>query len=307
MINSGRKIALSKFTDIKAEALLVEADYNSVLDDHKLLFLNGGFKRAFRNDIETIHDSDQNRFKVEREIIEVNRAGLYDSFPELLFHKAKKPKQFRSIKDLKEEHQFNDEIEANARRFFWPLDHYLIKMKCHIYAHETGKNPEDRKSASKSLQRFWDIPTFFENSQVSDLSKIMPYAKEISMNIDWMEQTFRLILDMDVRIKKTLKSTSYPIKNSGRILGNSFLGNDTCIGSSLTVSKYFIKIEIGPIDKETTNKFARGKKASKALNFLIETFVPLDFNVEQYIIPNSETKASLDKKDRTILGLTSIL
>lgn len=301
------KIPQSQHGDIKAEAYMVEADYYALLDDHKLLFANGGFKRAFRKDIETIHHSDQNSFNIEREIIELNRNGLYDSFPELLFHKSKKPKQFRSVKDLKEEHQFNDEIEANTRRFFWPLDHYLVKMKCHIYAHETGKNPDDRKSASRSLQQFWGIPPFFKKQQIAALCKIMPYAKEISMNIGWMEQTFKLILEIDVSIKKILKSVSYPVKNSGQIMGNSFLGNDTCIGSTLIVSKYFITITIGPIDKETADKFAQGKAGNKALNFLIETFIPVDFNVDQQLILNPEIKTRLNKKDKSILGLTSIL
>lgn len=306
MINRDH-ISLSKLTDIKAEAFMVEGDYNALLDGQHLLFPNGGFKRPFRNDIEKIHNSDQNIFKVESEVFELNRTGLYDSFPELLFHKSKKPKQFRSIDEFRDEHKFNDEIEANTRRFFWPLDHYLIKMKCHIYAHETGKNPADRRSASKSLQRFWGIPPFFEKHQVATLCKIMPYAKGISMNIGWMEQTFRLILGIDVSIKKILKSVSYPIKNSGRIMGSSFLGNDTCIGSTLTVSKYAISIEIGPIDKETAGTFAAGQKGNKTLNFLIETFIPIDFSVEQHIIPNSDIKTTLDKKNKSILGLTSIL
>lgn len=300
-------ISLSKLTDIKAEAFMVEGDYNALLDGHNLMFPNGGFKRPFRKDIETIHNAYQNSFKVEREVLEVNRTGLYDSFPELLFHKSKKPKQFRSVKDFKDEHQYNDEIEANTRRFFWPLDHFLIKMKCHIYAHETGKNPADRKSASKSLQRFWGIPSFFERDQVAALCKIMPYAKEISMKIEWIEQTFKLILGIDLSVNRVLKSVSHPIKNSGRILGNSYLGNNTCIGSTLTVSKYAIIIEVGPVDQVTAGRFAEGKKGNKALNFLIETFIPLDFNIERHIIPNSEIRTTLDKKNQSILGLTTIL
>ncbi len=303
------KIAPSNHDDIKAEAYMVEADYDGLLDDNKLLFSNGGFKRAYRKDIEKTHLADQNNYKVEREIIELNRTGIYDGFPELLFHKSKKAKQFKSIKELKEDHQYNNEIEESTRRFFWPLDHYLVKMKCHIYAHETGKNPADRRSASKSLQRFWGIPSLFEKWQVATLCNVMPYAKEISMNIEWMQQTFNLILGINVSIKKILKSVEYPLKKGGRIMGNTYLGNNTTIGSTLKITKYHIDIELGPIDKLTANSFTKAEKNSKALDFLIETFVPLDFTVDKTILVNTETSISFETDNdlKSILGLTSTL
>ena len=303
------EIPQSKHGDIKAEAYIVEADYEALLDDKKLLFPNGGFKRAFRNDIEKIHSSDQNNFKVERNITELNRTGIYDGFPELLFHKSKKAKQFKSIKDLREDHIYNNEIEENSRRFFWPLDHYLVKMKCHIYAHETGKNPEGRKSSSKNLQRFWGIPPLFEKWQVATLCKVMPYAKEISMNIEWIQQTFNLILGVNVSVKKILKSVAYPIKNSGRIMGTSFLGNDSIIGHTLKITKYQIAITLGPLDKLTANSFAQKEKNKKALDFLIEAFVPLDFTISKTILLKPESFISLetDNKLKSILGLTSTL
>lgn len=303
------EILQSMHGDIKAEAYIVEANYESLLDDKKLLFPNGGFKRAFRNDIEKIHSSDQNIFKVERGITELNRTGIYDGFPELLFHKSKKAKQFKSIKDLREDHIYNNEIEENTRRFFWPLDHYLVKMKCHIYAHETGKNPAGRKSASKNLQRFWGIPPLFEKWQVATLCKVMPYAKEISMNIEWIQQTFKLILGIDVSVKKRLKSVVYPIKNSGRIMGTSFLGNDSIIGHTLKITKYQIAITLGPLDKLTANSFAQNEKNNKALDFLIEAFVPLDFTIEKTILLKPESFISLETENKlkSILGLTSTL
>ncbi|NEN23574.1 hypothetical protein G3O08_08680 [Cryomorpha ignava] len=298
-----------KYGDIKAEAYMVEADYTGLLDDKKLLYVNGGFKRNFRNDIEKTHPADQNSFKIERDIVELNRNGIYDGFPELLFHKSKKSKQFKSIKDIREDHIYNNEIEENTRRFFWPLDHYLVKMKCHIYAHETGKNSVDRISASKSLQRFWGIPPIFEKWQVAMLCKVMPYAKEISMNVAWIQQTFNMILGINVSIKKVLKSVEYPIKNGGRIMGNSFLGNNTTIGSNLRITKYQINIELGPIGKSTANSFSLGEKSNKALDFIIETFVPLDFTVEKTIILEADTAISFEKdpNQRSILGLTSTL
>lgn len=304
-----KQIPRSTHGDIRAEAYMVESDYEGLLNDKALIFSNGGFKRAYRNDIEKTHPADQNSFKLERDITELNRSGIYDGFPELLFHKSKKAKQFKSAKDLREDHQYNNEIEEDTRRFFWPLDHYLVKMKCHIYAHETGKNPVDKMSASKNLQRFWGIPPFFGKRQVAMLCNTMPYAKEISMNVAWMQQTFQLILGIDVAINKILKTIDYQLKNGGRILGTAFLGNNTTIGSSLKISKYAIGIELGPISKGTANDFAQGQKDCKALDFLIETFVPLDFIIEKMILLKADTTISLsaEAKQKSILGLTSIL
>lgn len=303
------EIASLKSTDIRAEAYAVETDYNALVNDKKILFSNGGFRRPYRNDVEKIHPADYNNFKVKREVIEVNRTGLYDSFPELLFHRSKKSKQFKTVEDLREDHLFNNEIEENTRRFFWPLDLYLTKAKCHIYAHEAEKNTSNRKNTSRSLQNFWGIPSFFSKRQITNLSHIMPYAKEICMNTDWIEQTFKLVLEMDVSVTKSLKSTAYSLPGKGSIMGSGLLGNNTAIGNTLTVTKYGLEIAIGPMETHIANSFARGKKNDRALAFLIENFVPLDFNIDKKILLNPDTWTTLESEPekKSILGLTSKL
>ncbi len=303
------QIAYSHHSDLRAEAYMVESDYNGLLDDKTLIYSNGGFKRAYRNDIQKTHPEDQNAFKLDREITELNRTGIYDGFPELLFHKSKKSKQFKSTKDLREDHLYNNEIEENTRKFFWPLDHYLVKMKCHIYAHETGKNPVDKMGASKNLQRFWGIPSFFKKHQVATLCNVMPYAKEIAMNLPWAEQTFRLVLGVEVAINKELKMADYPFKNGGRILGNAFLGNNSTIGACLKIAKYAILIEIGPLSKKAAPGYGNNERDQRALDYLIETFLPLDFIIEKKILPEPGMSMKLDTdiREKSILGLTSTL
>jgi hypothetical protein len=308
-MNENVQIASVLHDDVKAEAGLAEARYAHVLEDETLFFPNGGFKRPFRNDVSDILDRDHHKFNVEREVVEMHREGLYDSFPELLFHSSRKPKQFKSVNDLRKDHQHNEEIEDATRKFFWPLDHFLTKAKCHIYANELGKHKSSKAGASKSLKQFWNIPLFFPAYEAALLCKIMPFAKQIAMDVKWMEQTFELILGIEVKIVKELKSTIKTVKGQGRIMGNSRLGEDAVIGNNMPVAKNFIKIFIGPVARDVAQAFSEGQKKQKYLDFLIGNFIPLDFEIEKFIKLEPEVSLILEKEseEKSILGLTSVL
>jgi hypothetical protein len=295
--------------DVKAEAGLAEGRYAHVLEDKTLFFPNGGFKRSFRNDVSDILDRDDHKFKVDKEVVEMHRAGLYDCFPELLFHSSRKPKQFKSVMDLRRDHQYNEEIEEETRRFFWPLDHFLTKAKCHIYAYELGKHKFNKAGSSKSLKEFWNIPSFFPAYEAALLCKIMPFAKQITMDVKWMEQTFELILGIQVKIVKKLGSTLKKVSGQGRIMGKSGLGEDSVIGNKMRVAKHFVSILLGPMPKDVAQSFSEGRKKQKYLGFLIGNFVPLDFEIEISVKLEPEVALYLEKESeqKSILGLTSVL
>lgn len=295
--------------DIRAETV-----YNILAgtdnDWDKVTFrCNGGFHRPFRKDLETIILPDHQNNPTESVTFELNRSGLYDQFPEFLFHKTKKSKHFKSTKELKEEHEFNNLIEENTRRFFWPLDHWLVMLRCIIDQKEKKTKTTGISSPSQSLKRFWEIPSFFSSEESDMLISILPLAKHISGRLEWVEQTFEMILKVPVCVTKKLEMRSIYSTDHKCVLGNNHLGVSTFCGDSFIETAYSLNIAIGPLTRKVANSFKTHSLNQKKLEFLSDYFIPIDFDYEIEIKCESDICFILHKESETgsYLGITSIL
>ena len=295
--------------DVRAEIVCNVLAGDETNWDKVTFYCNGGFHRPFRKDLETILLPGHQKNSSEHVIFELNRQGLYDQFPEFLFHKSKKTKHFKSTKELKEEHEFNNRIEENARSFFWPLDHWLLMLRCLIDQKEKGTRSFGISSPSKSLKKFWGIPSFFSKEESDMLISVLPLARDIAGSLEWIEQTFEMILQVPVHVKKKLEKRF--INGSGKAcaLGSNALGISTFCGDGYSDTAYCLQIVIGPLSQNEANSFSGKNMNFKKVEYLSEYFVPIDFDTEIEIKCKSDICFILQVGDEagSYLGITSIL
>ncbi len=295
--------------DIRAEVLfyIISA---AGRENGLLFYLNGGFRRAFRKDIAGIHLPGHHKFKNKSTLIELHRRGLYDQFPEFLFHRSKSSKHFKSIEDLKAEHEYQEHIAFSARKFFWPLDDQLTKIKAHVLAFELSMGMSSRSASGKGhLRRFWNIPSLFDDVQAQMITRMIPLAREIASRLAWIEEAISLIMKLPVKVIKELRVFTRPGRDSILVLGNSQVGIEGVLGQSFLDERYCITFAIGPVDMRVANEFAPQGRRLKQMHYLIDQLVPADMDSHIEIVPKADFSFTLFEDDGlcSILGVSSIL
>lgn len=293
--------------DVKAEVLFHLLNRSD--KDNLVFYANGGFKRALRYDVENIHPPGHRKFHNKSHIIEINRKGLYDQFPEFLFHYSKSGKPFKNIEELKDEHAHHQKLQEDARKFFWPVDDQLVKLRSYILSFEMRMGQYGAHTSKDYLRRFWDIPDFFDANQVRLLTAILPMARDISVNLEWMQEAFSSVLRVMVQIKKSLQKYIHRSKKESIDLNHSKLGVDSILGDTFTETKFEISIQLGPLNMELANEFSSSGKRASQFEYLCEHLVPLDMEIKKELIPAPDFSLLL-QKDRdvcSILGVSSIL
>lgn len=295
--------------DVRAEVLYHLLADTNMGKDNIVFYANGGFKRVLRYDVEKIHAPGHRKFQNKSHVIEINRKGLYDQFPEFLFHYSKSGKPFKNVAELKDEHAHHQKLQEDARKFFWPIDDQFVKLRSYILSFEMRMGQYGAYASKDYLRRFWNIPDFFDADQSRLLTAILPMSRDISMNLEWMQQAFFAILRVKVAIEKTLKSFEFKCKMQSMALNNSQLGIDTLLGNTFSEVKYEISIKLGPLDMEAANEFGTSGKRASQFEYLCEHLVPLDIEIKKELTTKPDFSFLL-QKDRevcSILGVSSIL
>jgi hypothetical protein len=295
--------------DVRAEVLYHLLGANEKGKDTIVFYANGGFKRVLRYDVEKIHPPGHRKFQNKSHVIEINRKGLYDQFPEFLFHYSKSGKPFKNIEELKDEHAHHQKLQEDARKFFWPVDDQFVKLRSYILSFELRMGQSGTYASKDYLKRFWNIPDFFDSNQSRLLTVILPMARDISVNLEWMQQAFKAVLRMNVQIEKSLIPFIHHFKGRALALNYSQLGIDSILGDTLSEIKYGISIKLGPIDMEVANEIGTSGKRALQFEYLCEHLVPLDLAISTAVVPTPDFSLIL-QKDRdvcSILGVSSIL
>lgn len=299
----------NRHTDIRAEIIYAFLRGKSKRVDDPVFFPVGAFKRRFRRDVSNLVPKNDFKYNLKKPVLEVHRNGLYDLFPEFLFHRNKKRKPFKTVEELKEESEFNRKIEQTTRKLFWPLDHYLLKARVMIALSEDpeiGQGGSDR--ATGILDGFWNIPDFFDVGQKKMLRILLSMAKTISANLEWMSQSLSLIINEKVEVSEKWVLMKRSIREVDP-LGVAELGSSTFCGngSEQIVRKLFIAV--GPVRNSSLVSFIENEINERRLRYLLNYFIPADTEVEVKLIPPRKKpfKLSDKREDVNILGVSTIL
>jgi len=301
----------SRAEDIRAEVVIADLVLDGSIDlDDVFMLPNGGFHRIISKDIAALHDPGTTEHKTERAVVEVNRKGLYDGLPEVLFHQNRKPKSFRSIIEIKDEVKYHNEVERKARKFFSPLDQELLRTRSLIDLNERSMTTELLSlDNERGLRKFWSIPEYFSKKQQGTLILLLPLVHRLVKDLDLIAQSMQIVLDVPVEVTLI---TPEPLKiDSGSqvALGSGQLGVDMITGGVYQDDDEVALVRIGPISKSKSASFAYMQRGFQQFMYLSELLLPADMEVQLQVELKTEERDLVMHEDPEYirLGVTTYL
>ncbi len=302
---------LYSLEDIRLEVVSSELMMGDHMSESEVFFLpNGGFHRMVDNDIAALHPPGKTTRKTDRAIFEVNRKGIYDGLPESVFHQSRNIKSFRTLSEIKSEMAYQSKVEEDARKFFSPLDHELIYLKCLIEINERKKTSDILSSEKdEGLKKFWEIPEMFSETEQGRLMLLLPLSYRISSSLSMAAQAIETVLDIEVEIgEKAIELM--PIDDFASMrLGQGQLGVDFLTSGADQFTDKHLVIQLGPMGIVEASGFAEGQLGALKMSYLAEYFLPADrFYYLDILIQEEEQYMELnDEGSYTRLGVSTIL
>jgi hypothetical protein len=279
------KIIKLRIPDIRIEVYLAELleKWNIDFDNIRIRSL-GLFKRPYSKDILGIEIAKNAQEKRKMLSIKAAREGLYDILPEGLFHQKIQTKPNPSTKDSVEEYKIHQEEEANARKFFLPLEQEFYRERVFLELEERRACDlflsDDQRGNFNHLVSFWRLSDCLNKEQKSILLYLLPYCHSIVGNLQLTELSMEMVLGKKVKISYIESKENYQINGSETVLGRSGLGHNLVLGESFMDGLPSIKVDIGPLEKQDLEGYLPGGKNEKILSFLFGYFLPIEFEVE---------------------------
>ena len=277
--------------DISAEVIVAELIEQGI--DYRLIkiYPSGLFKRFYNKDVGEVNFTYNEMGELARINVGVNREGIYDSLPEILFHQPAERKPFKSKERMKEESYVLREEEKAARLFFRPIEET-------IYHHRVMLELEERSTirnfASDEIKEFWNFPDFLSIEDIATLTVILPIATRIVGKADLVALCLQAILREKVSIKintlskvENTREEKEPTKlRSSLALGEVALGVDTVVMGEFEEGIPTVSMQIGPVGPESVMDVLPQGNKDVLLNWVQEYFFPVEWEVETNVIIN---------------------
>lgn len=289
------------YQSLKAEIFVTEILNNSNLKASNINIHNvSSFSRSFRRDLinTSIDKNDKNNPKLK---LTLSRNGMYDFLPQGLFH-SKQNNNNLSFKDIR---QKNKNEERNTRTFFSPLENEFFFQKVNIEQNERHLIEKFEGIENDFLIDLWGLDRTLPLKYNLKLLKILPYAHQISGNIESMETCLSYILKEEVHIKQHY----HTIKNNDEKKETQRLDIDFILNTNNSQIYYpCYKIEIGPLSTKRANSYRKNSDKMKFISTFCNYFVPIDIDWTVKII-HDKTNQNLKLSDNTPmrLGLTTTI
>lgn len=270
-------------TDYKAEIVVAgfwEQGYDM---ERTLISRKGGSRRGYSKDIENVDVDFSQTDLCDYLYININRNGIYDNLPEVLFHSPFVSGTDRSKNDILKEIQEHREKERRIRRLFGPmeatLDHFRVSMQLH-----------ERRIIQKNQYRnyieiftpYWPFIKLLPLHQAVYFMRAVPMIQDINNDFGQMSQVMSGTLGVPVRIKNGSMSVTKYITLDGRLsrLGHCKLGETMILGNCFNDGYHDIMINIGPISRDKVEYFIKDADGDKILKALIDMIIPCDRQVK---------------------------
>ena len=296
--------------DAKIEPLLVELMEQGILRKSNFVISNKGlFTRSYLKEVKDFREKEWNNVPYLE--IEINREGLYDMLPKMVFHKQEQASAYDTIDRYIAESRHEKEQEAEARLFFAPIEQEFFRNRLQIEKEERALNQGFENPLQQILfSRYWSDTKGVEEDYKDILLYLLPLSHQIAGNDKALEGCISTLLGEEVQM---LRVPSHPHDFSDEIaipLGEAKLGIDWVLGQSVASETETLVISIGPIAlKSVSDYLPKGPKA-RLLNVICESFVPFELDYVFHI--TLEERATgfrlIDKEETTArLGYSTVL
>lgn len=220
--------------------------------------------------------------------INVNKAGLYDSLPEGIFHTSVYPD--KNKEQVLEEIRLHRSEEEYIRKFFQlfetEIDHNLIEIQARglHYEKETAY-----RNFVDTFATFWPTLKDTPIDSANVFVKMIPQFHRLRMDVEDVAQALSLILEVPIGIQRAEldKRVSSPTQlNQVRLEDKAILQGGFHDGNP----DYLLTI--GDIQAHQVKDFLPGGKKRQILEFLIEILIQADAETKIEIkVVKEESKA----------------
>lgn len=302
--------------DLTAEYIAV-CLYNEAVSKRDILAMfEGDLKRKWSTDVDR---AETESFESGKEALSIflNRAGIYDSLPEALFHRFSDNRNATG-EDMAKESMLLKNEEKQVRKFFRPFENEIFLQRTEVALNEN----EVFKSLysdflNEMIPGFWNIDARIPASYISKLVRFLPLANRIAGNLELTAQCLEKILAEKVNIelnneeKYSTDSVNIASDFSGGRLGISKLGADLIMGQNPTGFIGRLLFKIGPLKNTDPKDFFVNGPADLLLNCFFGYFVPVELDVEMKLVSDIESRKFLLGAEQTsaksLLGYNTAL
>lgn len=301
----------SNFRSIAAFDVSVEAFAAALIENHPkiknieqvMIRPQGHSNRQKGTEVISVEGSVFDKDGKELLYVDVNREGLFDSLPDMLFFKEKQ------FEDDVEKAKYLAEQQESARLFFLPFEEVL-------YQSRTKVEQNERKilvGVGGYLSKLYDLDFDISDAEQSlvPLALLTPFLPEIAGDPRLTEHVLKFILKKNISLVfGKVESIAIPETKQG-LMGESLLGMGLVCGSTFMDCIPTVQIEI-PLHPQEVETWLQGSKNRKFLEELIvPSFFPAGQKVETVLnvieIPH-RTQISLDKDNFcNMLGFTTLI
>ena len=299
--------------DLKAEMLVAVLAEQKIDPNEILAAFNGQFRRNWSRDMA---GSNAENLETGEEMLcfHLNRDGVYDTLPELLFHKNLEADNQSAVEMAKDSMRLKAE-EKESRSFFQPFENeiFLLGVQLAMKENQLFKNIYS-EFLTGIIPDFWRVESDLPENYIARLKKLLPLVYRITGDLDLTAQCLEFIIEESVKIytatEKADDIEEGDFHHSG-ILGKCLLGVDTVFGNMVTGFVNRLIFTIGPILNPETDEFVKNGSMNRFLDCFYSYFIPFELDVETKYIFESEQSLFIldDNTDAQIsyLGYNSVI
>lgn len=295
--------------DLNAEYLISCLINEELKQDDIWVFFDGDFKRKWSKDIDFagIENLDNNNNVLA---LHLNRAGIYDSLPEFLFHSFSKETNASGKEMAKESMRLKAE-EKKVRLFFNPIENELFFQKVSLALKENEiYNSLFVDLLNGLIPGFWKIDDKIPSEYILKLVKILPFAHRFIGEYKLTAQSLEYIIGEKVTIKFN-NDTTEDIKPEDKmnkiVLGNNYLGHNTIIGENVSGLIGKLIFMIGPLQTTDIRDYFKDGPVGRLLKCFFGYFIPVECDVEIKLIVQEEQNKCILGSDKEQLSANSYL
>jgi hypothetical protein len=271
---------------------------------------SGQFRRNWTRDIER---STIQHLETDEEMLclHLNRDGIYDTLPELLFHNNFEAEN-QSAEDMAKDSMRLKAEEKESRSFFQPFENEIFLQRVQLAMKENQLLKSIyTEFLTGIIPDFWIADNELPEDYLARLKKLLPLADRITGDFTLTGQSLEFILKEKVEVTSHAYNKGDIDYFESGILGTSMLGVDTICGNHVNGFLDDLIFTIGPIINNETNELVKNGRMYKFLDCFYGYFIPFELDVEtKYVFGNEESKFILSDPDGTkicYLGYNSVI
>lgn len=289
------------FYDLKAEVLVSEIEEKTSVSDEDIVISNQStFNRSYRRDVTDVKLIHPKKHKDLLQFV-LARNGIYDLLPEGIFHNPTSYSTTNSYADFRKQ-QKKEEIDA--RLLFAPIENELFNQRVKVEKNERTIEQDFISLEDKFLLNFWKIDSSIQKKYTIKLIRLLPYAHQISGNLELTFLSLEKILETNIRFKKVFETRTIKINaSSDNRLGIDFVLHQ----KELKIQQPLLVVTIVTKDKNEIQKFLGKRGLLKFVSVFYKYFIPLEFEIETNFEVNKKEGFIIDSLEGSFLGMSTQL